>query len=215
VRAIGVLGYREARMPAADPALGLPERTSWRGYQVKGNLLAARARYAKERWGNAGCELVASSLEGEARAAFTGTAMPFAWYSFATLAAIDRAIVFGPMGGDLSQMKHFGSTIARYDLSTIYKVLLKVGSPSFVLKRVNIVYSTYIRGGAMAATHVTKEHAMISLAEGDFPFYFCEQGIPGWFSAAVELSGGKDVQVDQIECVHRGAAHCVWEARWA
>jgi hypothetical protein len=201
-------------MPAADPAFGLAERVAWRGYHVKGNLLAARARYAKERWGDAAYGHVASRLEEEVRAAFTGTAMPFAWYSFATLAAIDRAIVLGPMKGDLTQMKHFGSTIARYDLSTIYKVLLRVGNPAFLLQRVNIVYATYIRGGAVVATHVTKKHATISLAEGDFPFYFCDQGIPGWFTAAIELSGGKDVQVDQVDCVHHCAAHCVWEARW-
>jgi hypothetical protein len=90
-----------------------------------------------------------------------------------------------------------------------------VGSPAFVLKRVNVVYSTYVRGGAITAATVMKDHARLAMSDGDFPLYFCDQGVPGWFTAAIELSGGKDTHVAQVECVHRGARSCVWEARWA
>jgi hypothetical protein len=202
-------------MPELDPAFGLPDKVAWHRFKVKGNLVAARPRYVRDSWGDAGYADVAARLTGEAKATFTGTALPFAWYAFPTLAAIDRAIVLGPMGGDMTQMKQFGSTVARYDLSTIYKMLLKVGSPAFVLKRVNVVYSTYVRGGAITAATVMKDHARLAMSDGDFPLYFCDQGVPGWFTAAIELSGGKDAHVAQVECVHRGARSCVWEARWA
>jgi hypothetical protein len=201
-------------MPELDPAFGLASRVAWHRYQAKGNLVAARPRYVRDNWGDTGFAEVAARLTGEAREAFTGTALPFVWYSFQTLAEIDRAILLGPMGGNAMHMRHFGSTIARYDLSTIYKMLLKVGSPAFVLKRVNVVYSTYVRGGAITAPAVEKSHARLALSDGDFPFYFCDQGVPGWFTAAIELSGGKDANVVQAECVHRGAKNCVWEATW-
>jgi predicted hydrocarbon binding protein len=202
-------------MPESDPTFGLAGRDAWRGYQVKGSLLAARPRYVRDTWGDAAFADVAARLHGETRAAFESAALPFAWYPFRPMAEIDRAIVAGPMGGDLAQMKRFGSTIARYDLSTIYKMLFKVGSPAFILKRIGVVYSTYIRGGSITPVSVEKGHAVVVLGGGDFPFYFCDQGIPGWFAAAVELSGGKNVHVVQAECVHRGAARCSWEARWA
>jgi predicted hydrocarbon binding protein len=44
--------------------------------------------------------------------------------------------------------------------------------------------------------------------------YFCSFGIPGWFSAALELSGGKQVNVKETECVHRGGKRCEWSATW-
>jgi hypothetical protein len=201
-------------MPELDPAFGLADKVAWHRYQVKGNLLAARPRYVRDKWGEGGYADVAARLTGDAKAAFTGNALPFAWYAFPTLAEIDRAILLGPMGGDLKHMKHFGSTIARYDLSTIYKVLLKVGSPAFLLKRVSVVYSTYVRGGAITAASVTQGHARLAMSDGDFPLYFCDQGVPGWFTAAIELSGGKDIHVAQVDCVHRGAKSCAWEASW-
>jgi predicted hydrocarbon binding protein len=201
-------------MPESDPALGLSDKGEWRAYHVKGNLVASRPRYVREKWGDLGYADVASRLRPPARAIFEGTILPFAWYDFPDMAEIDRAIVAGPMGGNVSKMKAFGSTIARYDLPTLYKVLFKIGTPSFFMKRINAVYSTYIRGGAMATSSVSKDHAVVTQTEGDFPFYFCDQGIPGWFTAAIELSGGRQVRVAQIECVHMGGARCTWDAEW-
>jgi hypothetical protein len=201
-------------MPDSDPALGLAQKSAWRAYQIKGTLLASRPRYVREQWGDAGLADVASRLSPALRAVFQGSPLPFAWYPFAEMAEIDQAIVAGPMGGDLSHMKRFGSTIARYDLPTLYKMLFKLGTPSFVVKRINLAYSTYIRGGTVEASSVSKDRAVVTLTEGDFPFYFCDQGIPGWFHAAIELSGGTGVRVTQVECVHKAGARCVWEARW-
>ena len=103
-------------MPSNDPLLGRPDKTAWRSYQIKGNLLAARARYVRETWGEAAVAAVAGQLTGDLRATFEGSILPFAWYPFPTMAEIDRAIVAGPMGGQMALMKRFGSTIARYDL---------------------------------------------------------------------------------------------------
>jgi hypothetical protein len=130
------------------------------------------------------------------------------------MAAIDRAIVEGPMGGDASKMKDFGATIARYDLSTLYKVLFKLGNPSFIMKRVSIVYRTYIRGGSIQVTSVRDTQAVLVLDSGALPSYFCGLGVPGWFTAAIELSGGRSVDVSETECVHRDGERCVWNARW-
>ncbi len=182
---------------------------------VKGNLLAARSRYVRDEWGQGALEDVARRLSPEHRAIFESPVLPFVWQPFPVMAAIDHAIVAGPMHGDVTLMKRFGATIARYDLPTLYKVLFKIGTPAFLLKRVGVVYQTYIRGGTVASSDVTSTSATVTLTEGTLPFYFCDQGIPGWFTAAVELSGGTNVQVHQSACVHRGAPRCVWKATWS
>ena len=201
-------------MPESDAVLGLAEKSAWRAYQVKGSLLASRPRYVRDQWGAAGLTDVASRLSPPMRALFQSAVLPFAWYPFQEMAEIDRAIVAGPMRGDVSHMKQLGLTIARYDLPTLYKMFFKLGTPSFVLKRINTAYATYIRGGTIEASPVSKNHAVVTQIDGDLPLYFCDQGILGWVSAAVELSGGRDVHVAQVDCVHKGAARCTWEASW-
>jgi hypothetical protein len=204
------------RWPRLDDAVfGRPDATAWHSTQVKGNLLAARPRYVRDQWGDAGMRDVAARLSPEHRAIFESVILPFSWQPFPVMAAIDRAIIDGPMGGDLTLMKRFGATIARYDLPTLYKVLFKIGTPAFLVKRVGVVYQTYIRGGSIASDDVTAKSAKVTLTAGNMPFYFCDQGIPGWFTAAIELSGGTNVAVRQTACIHHGAARCVWEATWS
>jgi predicted hydrocarbon binding protein len=55
---------------------------------------------------------------------------------------------------------------------------------------------------------------VVSLETGALPSYFCSHGVPGWFTAAVELSGGKAVEVREVHCVHRDAKRCSWELNW-
>jgi hypothetical protein len=201
-------------MDPIDPILGSARFSTWRSYSVKGNLVAARPRYVREKWGEDGFRNVLARLDGEPKRVFESEIMPFAWFGFDVLAAIDSALVSGPMKGDITLMKAFGYEVARYDLSTLYKVLLKLGTPSFIAKRVGVIYRTYIRGGNLIAPEVESTRARIVLADGSLPMYFCTHGVAGWFTCALELSGGKRVMVHESECIHRGARHCVWKATW-
>jgi hypothetical protein len=204
-----------SKIPWNDRTFGRESARAWTEYQVKGNLLAARPRYVKEQWGDDAFRDVAKRLDASVRPAFDGTILPFAWHSFGDLAAIDSAIIDGPMHGDMSKMKHFGATIARYDLSTLYRMLFKLGSPEFVIRRVAVVYRTYVKGGGIAASDVRTGEASVRLTEGALPRYFCSHGVAGWFTAAIELSGGKEVNVRETTCIHDGAEHCAWHATWA
>jgi hypothetical protein len=119
------------------------------------------------------------------------------------------------MEGDVSKMKHFGWAVAKYDLSTLYKVLFKLGSPGFIIKRVGVVYGTYVRGGGeLTGEDAGNKSANVTFIKGVLPRYFCTYGVPGWFSAALELSGGTRVDVRETECVHAGGTRCRWHATW-
>lgn len=199
---------------AGDEAiLGSPRRREWEGYSVKGSLLSARPRYVVEQWGDGALRDVLGSLDEKTRATLAGSILPFAWYPFDVLVRVDAAIIGGPMKGDVAQVKRFGSAVARYDLPTLYKVLFKIGTPAFLIKRVGTVYSTYVKGGKMTA-EVSGKTARVTLTEGAVPAYFCQQGICGWFTTALELSGAHSVRVSEAQCVHKKAPRCVWDAAW-
>ncbi len=201
-------------MASLDPVFGdtaVLDRA--RDHEVKGTLLGARRRYVLERWGQAALDDVVSRLSEPDRGPVLSPVLPFAWYPMRTLMEIDRAIVLGPMKGDVREMKHFGSTIARYDLPTVYKMLFKFGTPAFVIKRVSIPYGQYFKGGTMRGESRAPNTAAVTM-EGVFPEYLCKWGVSGWFTAAIELSGGQDVEVTEVDCIHQGRAACRWEARW-
>ena len=198
-----------------DPVLGDPsiaERAS--RHRAKGSLVAARARWVREKFGEAELARLVERVEGPARQHLVEPPLPFAWYPFEHLVQLDVAMIEGPLGGDVSRIRDFGDDIARYDLSTLYKVMFKLGTPSFIIRRIGVVYGQYLDGGRARGESAGAGEARVTVEDATFPLYFCEHGISGWLRAAVDLSGGERVRIEQDACVHRGDAACGWRLRW-
>jgi hypothetical protein len=200
-----------------DPVFGdLSHDREMRENQIKGNLLGRRAWYVRERWGQAALAALTAAVPAEARK-FLLDAPPlaFAWYPFGVMMDIDRAIVDGPMGGELGLMTEFGSAIAKHDLPLLYKVLFKVGSPTFIVRRLNLVAKQYIRESTVSVEVPADGNAVATLGGRRFPMYFCTYGVSGWFRAALELSGARSPNVEHATCLHRGQAACTWRLAWS
>ena len=203
-------------VPPVDPVFGdLSYEREMRDNQIKGNLLGRRAWYVRDRWGDAALAALAAAVPEAARKFLVDAPLTFAWYPFGAMMDIDRAIVEGPMGGELTLMTEFGSAIAKHDLPLLYKVLFKVGSPAFVVKRLNIAAKTYIRESTISVEVPEEGKARVALAGRRFPMYFCTYGVSGWFHAALELSGAQAPTVEHATCVHRGDERCGWTLRWS
>jgi uncharacterized protein (TIGR02265 family) len=198
-----------------DPVFG--DRRLWLDnspLRVKGTLISARPRYVRERWGEAALDDVASRVGPELRHLLYDELLSFRWYPMVDMVALDHAIIEGPMAGDATQMKAFGSEIARYDLPTVYRMLFRFGTPTFVVKRMNIAYATYIEGGRISVDTPGPGEAKLTLRDAVLPRFLCTHGIAGWITAALELSGAAEVMVEEVACRHDGDAHCQWHARW-
>src|SRR6266566_844238 len=103
-------------MAANDPVFGnMGLEREMRGNGVKGNLMAKRAWYVKRFYDEATFDAVVSKLTGEARTFMLEPPLTMSWCSFGAMMDIDRAILEGPMKGDLTKMKHFGGEIAKHD----------------------------------------------------------------------------------------------------
>jgi hypothetical protein len=202
-------------MAALDPVFGdLAHDREMRDNQIKGNLLGRRAWYVRDRWGEPALTALAAAVPESARKFLVEPPLTFAWYPFGVMMDIDRAIVDGPMKGEIGRMTEFGSAIAKHDLPLLYKVLFKVGSPSFIIKRLNIVAKQYIRESTITSVVERDGEARVTQAGRRFPMYFCRYGVSGWFHAALELSGAKKPRVEHAACVHDGATACAWQLGW-
>ncbi len=202
-------------MAAMDPVFGnMAFEADMRGNGVKGNLMASRPWYVRRFLGDAAFDEVVAQLDGEARAFMIDPPLTMSWCSFGTMMDIDRAILEGPMAGDREKMRHFGSEIAKHDLPTLYKILFKVGSPAFVMRRMNIAAQQYIKATSISSVTPDDHRAQLTQGGRVWPLYFCSYGAPGWFAAAAELSGGRDVSVVQTTCKHRGSDACRWDVTW-
>jgi hypothetical protein len=199
-----------------DPIFGdLRYEREMRENQIKGNMLGRRAPYVRDRWGQPALDALIRAVPPSARKYLTTPPLSFAWYPFGVLMDIDRALIEGPMGGNLDGAYEFGSAIAKHDLPLLYKVLFRVGSPAFIVKRLNIVARQYIRDSVVAVHLEGAGRARVTLGGRRLPYYFCAYGVSGWLDAALEMSGAKNPAVEHPTCLHRGDEACTWRLTWS
>ncbi len=199
--------------PTDLEVLGRPEIVA-EGNTIKGNLIRSRRDYLDRHHGEAAVKQLAAGLSEKGRQYLLTPPIAAGWYDYAPLVEVDAAIVRGPMKGDISLMKAFGAEIAVADLNTLYKLLFKLGTPSFIMKRANMAYQQYIRRGAFSTPEVTDKSARIVLEGGGHPRYMCGYGMAGWLEAALRLSGARDPSVRHVACRHDGSPTCDYECSW-
>lgn len=181
--------------------------------QVKGNLVVSRPRYVREEYDEAMFEKVAQALGPEAARYFRTPPLHFEWCSYEPLIEIDYQITKIAMGGSVGRMKHFGEAIAKHDLPLMFKVIFKLGSPGFIMKRLGMAYRQYLRPGNIVAV-VDGKKAHVELRDVVYPHYMCAYGIAGWARASIILSGGTNVASIHSSCVHDGDPQCTWQINW-
>lgn len=181
--------------------------------RCKGNWLASRPRFVRERLGDSGAERIAAALAPEERALFLKPPLSFTWSPIRHLYLMDEVITREVMGGQVEAMTDFGEAIASYDINILYRAFFRMGSPEFFLARSHLIFNQYMSDGNVRTT-TRKGQAETRLSEVGIPRYLCRFGIAGYMRGAIKAAGGKAIEVVHERCIHDGDEHCVYQSRW-
>lgn len=183
--------------------------------QVKGLIFQGARRWMMRRYGEAGLESFVARLPAPHRALWTsGIILPMSWLPASAYVSLYEAqeSLWGTGDGRLFQ--EAAAAVAFDDLSSIMKLFMKLGSPSFVAKRFPTVWDRYFSGGRYRViTLESNEH----VAEVEDARAYGEagcHGTAGWTRQALTYSGAKALHVDHTECVFRGHARCLFRFSW-
>src|SRR6266571_6172492 len=113
---------------------------------IKGTAVLDTLEAIKVRAGKAELDKIVSHLDSETREIFQRPVSPSSWYSCDAFARFLEADIRETAGGNEEEMvKRAGAVIER-QLSGIYKMFVRIGSPEFVIRRIAAVHSTYFDG---------------------------------------------------------------------
>jgi hypothetical protein len=115
-------------------------------------------------------------------------------------------------------MGNFARFVAQKDLSSLFRLVLKLGSPDFILGRTASLYSRYFQEGQFAPHKIEDQHWSATLAvsrdENVGPTRLsCEPGISAWLTQALQLSGTRPI-VTHPKCRFRGSPYCEYDLCW-
>jgi hypothetical protein len=136
------------------------------------------------------------------------------WYPFALQCRLLRALDTELGKGDFSLLYDVGSHMARRDVPRVFRGLIKVGRPGWILELGTRMWRYYHDRGRWQLER-TPVSVIATLQEHpDADEAFCET-FQGWAQAVLEMSGATDIQGGHPACAARGAPHCVFTVRWS
>lgn len=182
--------------------------------EVKAVALESRRRAVLARFGEEGVARVAETLPDEPRRLWSGAAFTSSWLPIAPQLEVDRAILRVLCGDDLERLVTIVTEAAESELHLLYRFLLKLGSPGFLLKRIGVAFETKVRPGSMRFVEGGERFGMSEIHDVVLPPYVCARTAPAWAARALELTGARDVETVHTAFRHRGDPCCRYETRW-
>jgi hypothetical protein len=96
----------------------------------------------------------------------------------------------------------------------IYRFFALVLTPSSLLSKASQMWNSLYNRGDMRVENQTDHGATIKLLDFPSESAGCAR-ITGWFERMAELTGVKDVRIQQTQCYAKGAPHCEWNITWS
>jgi hypothetical protein len=184
----------------------------------KGSILIYTREFVQTRLEAGAWERVLAQLEPEDRALFAGVPLASSWYPVAHWNRL-MGVVLPMISHDPAEsMRVLAGYIAQSDLSSVYKLVMKLGSPEFLLKRTGQLWSRYYDAGSLTPEEVGPQHWRLNLTgpvsmEAAPDAYTCGPGVTAWVANGLLLSGTK-ARVVETRCRFRGSPRCEYDVSW-
>ena len=161
---------------------------------------------------------VTTALPDE-REAYNSLILASSWQPVAAWNDLCRAFFSEHYPDANTGMRDFCSYLGERELTTLVKMMLRLGSPEFMLKRTGFLWNRYFDTGTFGAEEVARGHWRLWLeGEGSETTaagaLTCTNGPGPWLERGLAL-GGNPGTVRHVRCRFKGSDRCEFEARWS
>jgi hypothetical protein len=183
--------------------------------QVKGSAIVTINKFIKDKFGEEKFQEWLKSLTPEARDVYQTGVLPSTWYELKTFYTEPLIkIVEVLYGGDINGAWDSGRLSADYALGGIYAIFVKLGSPTFIIKKAKTIITTYYTPCELTMPEMSDTNAILRITQFPEITNYAEKRIGGWMERAIEISGGKNVKVKITKSLAAGDIFTEYQINW-
>ena len=181
--------------------------------RVKGSVLKSRTLFASAR-GPESLKQYLAALSPETRKHAENGFLVSSWYPMEMFTEMNTVAdrVFGH--GDLALCLELGRYGCDATLNSLYRMFIRLGSVSYIIKRAAQAWKTHYDGGELVVVEETDHSVTLEIRSVDTPHPSLCLAVRGWIARAGELSGARNVQSHEEKCVLHGAPACSIHLTW-
>jgi hypothetical protein len=185
---------------------------------VKGTLLVHLRAFVVRDFGDAGWERLVAQVPPADRALLDGLLLVGGWIPVGVWNRAVQVFLTNNYADPAGAMAEVARFVADSDLHSIFRLVLKVGAPDFILGRTQSIYNRYFEAGTFVPKKIAARHWVASLTaprdEEQGPGVFsCDAGISAWLKHALQLSGVQPTVVHS-RCRFSRAPSCEYDLKW-
>ena len=181
---------------------------------IKGTAVLDTFETIKARAGQAELDKIISHLDPEAQEIFRRPISPSSWYSCDAFSRFLEATIREMAGGNEQVLVKRAEAVIEKQLSGIYKMFVRLGSPEFVIRRIAAVHATYFDGVQIIPEMKGPKSATIQYVGFSRNHRIMGFAIIGFFQKALEISGAKKVHVHFTVPIEAGQKFCELALTW-
>jgi len=183
--------------------------------EIKGSVVSDAIKNVKTNFGDDMYNVIVSQLKPETRPIFEGgSILPISWYpldAFLEFLEMDLKVT---ANGDEQELIRRSEKVIEGELSGIYKLFVKLGSPGFVLNRISSVHQTYFRGVDIEVELPGPGKAIMKYTGFEKQQRLVGMSIIGFYRKALEISGAKNVTAEFITPIEDDKGYCELALNW-
>jgi hypothetical protein len=179
--------------------------------RVKGSMLRARCDWVREKGPEAWSAFEAALSEASREA--VDTVVSAGWYDFDVFVDVCETLDRLHGKGDLALVETLARDACDRNLTTLYRVFLKVGTPTFTIKRASAMWRTNYDEGSFEIEETGERRLRGEIKGIEKPSRVHCLSVKGWALRALELAGGRTVSVTE-SCRALGHPVCEFWLEW-
>jgi hypothetical protein len=186
--------------------------------RCKGSILVHLRSYAQSNYSEGAWDEVITEASPEHRAILQGIIIAGGWYPVEVWNHALGVLLPRHRGVSIDhEMRKIAAHIADKDLNSVYKMILRLGSPEFLLRRTDSLWGRYFDSGKLTHEEVGLRRFKLFLdapATTDAPDRLtCDPGVCAWIEMGMKNTGVEG-QVKHLECRFTNGSRCEYVVTW-
>jgi hypothetical protein len=183
--------------------------------EVKGTAIKTIYEFVKEKFFNEYNSWL-ESLPVESKSIISNRISLTNWYPLESALIIPTKMIGEMFYKDIQKGAfELGIYSSNQAIKGVYKMLVMVSSPSFIVNRASTIMSSYYRPCTMEITKRSKDMAILSIIDFPKPNVIIDYRILGWIKNTMEFSKFKSPKVEMLKSMGKGDSTTDYLIKWS
>ena len=159
-------------------------------------------------------EPILSGLAQREREIFSGGIVTAGWYPIESYLMLLDQVVQHHQDQDLSFCYRLGRKVVADGLGTIYRIFVKLSTPTAVLKRAPMLWGMYFQGSVLEIFESAQGSVKLAVRESNrVTAAYCMSRLGGIHETLIAAKAQNPL-LSHPECRASGATRCLFDLRW-